>query len=236
MCKWIDESTADRLPAYADHFLGVGGILVNDKLEVLMIQEKRRVGEAIGAVEKPWKFPGGFVDHGETVRQGVEREVLEETGIRGEFQGLLAMREQIDFKYGAADLYMVCILKPSAQQEVDIQDTQEVSAARWIPLSEITTNEDGCKYKLFSNAFQFVTLVRRWLKMTGKLPLDAGENAADFSPSQQADLANTPATEVLKLQTLGHRSQVNPNSRPGKEKIWNFYMPCSLDSVLSGKL
>jgi 8-oxo-dGTP pyrophosphatase MutT (NUDIX family) len=85
MCLWTDETIADRLPAYAGHYLGVGGILVNDKLEVLLIQEKRRVGEAIGAVEKPWKFPGGFVDHGETVRQGVEREVLEETGIRGEF-------------------------------------------------------------------------------------------------------------------------------------------------------
>jgi len=62
MCLWTDETIADRLPAYADHYLGVGGILVNDKLEVLLIQEKRRVGEAIGAVEKPWKFPGGFVD------------------------------------------------------------------------------------------------------------------------------------------------------------------------------
>jgi len=37
MCLWLDEAVADRLPAFADHFIGVGGIMVNDKLEVLMI-------------------------------------------------------------------------------------------------------------------------------------------------------------------------------------------------------
>lgn len=92
------------------------------------------------------------------------------------------MREQLGVKYGAADFYFVCVMKPSAQQAVDIQDTQEVSAARWIPLSDLTTNDEGAKYKLFSNAFEFVTLVRRWLKMTGKLALDPGENASDFKP------------------------------------------------------
>ena len=81
---------ADRLPAYADHFVGVGGIMVNDNEEVLMIQENRSAGTGSG---KPWKFPGGFVDQGETIKQGVEREVVEETGVKGEFQGILAMRE-----------------------------------------------------------------------------------------------------------------------------------------------
>ena len=37
MCKWTDESVADRLPAFADHYVGVGGIMVNDKNEVLLI-------------------------------------------------------------------------------------------------------------------------------------------------------------------------------------------------------
>lgn len=37
MCLWLDQTVADRLPAYADHFVGVGGIMVNDNMEVLMI-------------------------------------------------------------------------------------------------------------------------------------------------------------------------------------------------------
>jgi 8-oxo-dGTP diphosphatase len=31
---------------------------------------------------KPWKFPGGYVDPGETIREGVIREVFEETGVK----------------------------------------------------------------------------------------------------------------------------------------------------------
>jgi hypothetical protein len=41
MCLWTDGQVADRLPAYPDHFVGTGGIMVNDKEEVLLIQEKR---------------------------------------------------------------------------------------------------------------------------------------------------------------------------------------------------
>ena len=80
------------------------------------------------------------------------------------------MREQIDYKYGAADFYIVCILKPAKQEGVNIQDVQEVSSAKWIPLSEITTNEDGCPYKLFPSSFQYVELVKEWLSMSGKVP------------------------------------------------------------------
>jgi len=82
MCLWTDDTMANRLPAYANHFVGVGGIMVNDNNEVLMIQERRSTGNAD---TKPWKFPGGYVDQGETVKVGVEREVLEETGVKGEF-------------------------------------------------------------------------------------------------------------------------------------------------------
>ena len=77
---------------------------------------------------KPWKFPGGYVEKGETISQGVVREVLEETGVKGEFEGVLALREQMNHKYGAADFYIVCVLKHNSSEEsVGIQDTQEVS-------------------------------------------------------------------------------------------------------------
>lgn len=51
----------------------------------------------------------------------MERETFEETGVKGEFQGILAMREQLDYKYGAADFYIVCILRPHpTEQTVDV--------------------------------------------------------------------------------------------------------------------
>jgi len=152
MCLWTDPKVADRLPAYADHYVGVGGIVLNSKQEVLMIQEKR-------SVKKLWKFPGGYVDNGETLKAGVEREVSEETGVKASFEGLLAMREQMDYKYGAADFYFVCLLKP-VDETLNIQDTDEVSAAKWIPLADIHKDSE---IQLFPNAFEFVGLIKTWL-------------------------------------------------------------------------
>jgi len=86
--------------------------------------------------------------------------VLEETGVKAKFSGILALREQLDYKYGAADFYFVCVLQP-IDETVDIRDTQEVSAARWIPLSEITPQSE---IKLFPNAMEFVGLIQQWLK------------------------------------------------------------------------
>jgi len=115
MCKWMDTTTADRLPAYANHFVGVGGMVINDNMEILLIRERR-------ATKKLWKLPGGFVDRGETLKAGVEREVLEETGVSATFQGVLGLRELLDFKYGAADFYFVCVLRPTSHA-VNIEDT-----------------------------------------------------------------------------------------------------------------
>lgn len=41
MCLWLDPTTHDKIPAYADHYCGVGGVIINDKEEILLIQERR---------------------------------------------------------------------------------------------------------------------------------------------------------------------------------------------------
>ena len=86
--------------------------------------------------------------------------MLEETGVEAEFSGVLAFREQLDHKYGAADFYFTCLLQPGEGTSVNIQDVGEVQSAKWIPLSEITTNDDTSQYRLLPNAFKFVSLVK----------------------------------------------------------------------------
>jgi 8-oxo-dGTP pyrophosphatase MutT (NUDIX family) len=79
MCLWTDPATPNKIPAYADHYVGVGGVVINTKGELLLIQERRQ------PEPRQWKFPGGFMDPGETIREASEREVLEETGIKTTF-------------------------------------------------------------------------------------------------------------------------------------------------------
>lgn len=54
------------------HIVAVAGLVTDDCGRVLMVLSPRR----------DWEFPGGQVEEGETLTAALEREVLEETGIR----------------------------------------------------------------------------------------------------------------------------------------------------------
>ena len=227
MCKWVDETTGDRLPAYADHYVGVGGIMVNEHNQVLMIQQRRVSGSGNF---RPWKFPGGYVDRGETIKQAVEREVLEETGVKGQFQGVLALREEMEHKYGAADFYIVSILSPDpTNQTVDIQDIQEVHNAKWISISEITSNDENSKYRMTTTAYEFFKLVKEWLIMNGRIK---GFGSDAEAANQDLPRDDLKIDDLMKIPTLSHRSQVGWNSRENREMLWNFYMPYTVDKEI----
>lgn len=53
------------------HIVAAGGIVINDNNEILLVNNPR----------KGWEFPGGIVETGETVPQGLIREIKEESGI-----------------------------------------------------------------------------------------------------------------------------------------------------------
>lgn len=58
--------------------------------------------------------------------------MFEETGVKSSFHGLLGLRELMQFRYGATDFYMVCLMKPCSEEEerkVDIIDKREIYAA-----------------------------------------------------------------------------------------------------------
>ena len=126
MLLWLDASTPCRFPHYAHHYVGVGGAVVNEHLEILLIKEHR------SADQRKWKLPGGYADPLESIKQAVQREVLEETGINCNFEGICAIREQIDHKFDmASDFYFCCACTPVRTEKQDalkvaIQDVKEV--------------------------------------------------------------------------------------------------------------
>ena len=75
------------MPPYANHYVGVGGAVINEKNEILLIKENRSLDQ------RRWKLPGGFADPQERLSDAVEREVKEETGVAAKFAGMIGVRE-----------------------------------------------------------------------------------------------------------------------------------------------
>ncbi|CAA2962899.1 nudix hydrolase 2-like isoform X1 [Olea europaea subsp. europaea] len=87
LVHWLP-SIANTLPASASHRVGIGAFVVNEKNEVLVVQEKSGTFGGTGV----WKFPTGVVDEGEDICDAAVREVKEETGIDSKFVEILAFR------------------------------------------------------------------------------------------------------------------------------------------------
>ena len=48
----------------------------------------------------------------------------------------------------------------------------EIAAARWVPLKDLTSNEEGVEYKMFPNAFKFMQTLQNWLLKVKNNKLD----------------------------------------------------------------
>ncbi|KAB2088622.1 hypothetical protein ES319_A03G011300v1 [Gossypium barbadense] len=126
---WLPEGPS-MLPANASHQVGVGGFVVNDKNEVLVVQEKHCAPSFVGL----WKIPTGFIDESEEIYAGAVREVKEETGIDTEFLEVVAFRHVHNVAFEKSDLFFICMLKPLSTRI--IVDGHEIQAAKWMPLIE----------------------------------------------------------------------------------------------------
>lgn len=128
LVTWISETT-HTIPINASHRVGVGAIVLNDKREMLVVQEKSTKFHGI------WKIPTGIVEVGEDISAGVIREVKEETGIDTEFVEVLAFRQSHKVFFGKSDLFFVCMMRPLSF-DIQIQEL-EIEAAQWMPLEEV---------------------------------------------------------------------------------------------------
>ncbi len=122
-----------HVPEYATHYIGVGGVVLDEENRLLVIQERHHV-------KKHYKLPGGALDPGEHISDAALREVFEETGIRTEFLSLHCFRHWHGYRYRKSDIYFVCRLKPLNH---DITaDPREISEARWMPLDDFLSDPD----------------------------------------------------------------------------------------------
>ncbi len=80
-----------------------------------------------------WSIPGGRVEPGETPEQAVVREVMEETGVRGECEALMGALERVgpDHHFVILDYRMRLVAN---EDPVAGDDAAQVA---WVPLAEV---------------------------------------------------------------------------------------------------
>ena len=123
------------VPPYATHYIGAGGVVLNERDELLVVWE--RVHRMSG--RKYYKLPGGALLQGEHIVDGVKREILEETGIDTQFEGLVCFRHWHGYRFAKSDIYFVCRLSPLNHKIV--ADEQEIQECLWMPVDEYLSSE-----------------------------------------------------------------------------------------------
>lgn len=124
------------LPPFATHYIGIGGVVLTPEREVLVVREKYGFGDRPPTL----KLPGGALQAGEHLVEAVEREVLEETGVRATFEMMACFRHWHGYRYGKSDIYFVGRLRPLTK-EITMQ-TEEIQECLWLPVNDFLEDEE----------------------------------------------------------------------------------------------
>lgn len=123
------------IPSYATHCIGAGGVVLNDRRQLLVVNERHRRD-----LSRPhYKLPGGALLAGEHLAEAVVREVLEETGVQAKFEAIVCFRHWHGYRWGKSDIYFTCRLSPISE-EITIQQ-EEIEECLWMPVEEYLGSE-----------------------------------------------------------------------------------------------
>lgn len=139
LTRWLPP-TPSPLPRYAFTSVGVGGVVVNGKREVLMVQERVSPSKRM---QGSWKLPGGLAEPGEDFAATVAREVAEETGVRAELDGVVSLRHSHGRRFGQSDVYVIVRLRAPAGRDGISFCEGELQDARWMGIDEIDARKEG---------------------------------------------------------------------------------------------
>ena len=115
--------------------VGVGGIVFNARGNVLLVKRgnEPRKGH--------WSIPGGLLELGESLLEGVKREICEETGLNVEPQAIVEVvdrlykeGERVRYHYVIVD-YWCTVVAGETQAASDASDVHWASPAKWRDLN-----------------------------------------------------------------------------------------------------
>jgi len=113
----------------------VGAIVAGSRDLLLALREKN-------PAKGQWSIPGGIIKTGETQREALRREVLEETGIQIDIQDMITVGDVIlhDLDGNVEYLFIWILYLAKALTEEIHYESPEVEA-RWFQLNELPSDE-----------------------------------------------------------------------------------------------
>ena len=118
-----------NIPSQPSHHVGGSAMLIsNDLRQVFLVKEK------FGDLRHMWKLPGGKIEANESIQSGISRELFEETGLKGDFLGLIAMSEAFPSLYRFSNLYFLGLM--IAQNYESTIDSEELQDGKWFDFDQ----------------------------------------------------------------------------------------------------
>jgi 8-oxo-dGTP diphosphatase len=113
--------------------VGVGAVILREN-KVLLVRR------GVEPLRGQWSLPGGMLELGETLRQGVQREVLEETGLRVDAKEVLDVFDSIfPDAQGKAQFHYVIIDFLCVLCGGELRAAGDVTEAVWVGVDKLET-------------------------------------------------------------------------------------------------
>ena len=119
---------ACRLVVFQDPKVVAAGLVCVDR-QLLFIRRNMEPGRGL------WALPGGFVERGERVEDAVEREVMEETGLRVVAEGLVGLYSESGSPIVLAAYAVSCVGGELAGEPTEVQEAAFFPIASPPPLA-----------------------------------------------------------------------------------------------------
>jgi ADP-ribose pyrophosphatase YjhB (NUDIX family) len=117
-----------RFIHFGEFSIGVGGVVVRDD-HVLLIRRGHEPGRGW------WQLPGGYAEHDEAIVEAVEREVLEEAGVRASVVEVLGFRHSVGGQGSiggpSTNIYVAFRLEPDRSCEPFCDEDEITGATYW---------------------------------------------------------------------------------------------------------
>ncbi len=114
--------------------VAVGAVIEDDRGRVLLVKHRPERG---GYWAGKWICPGGKLEAGETIEQGIRREVAEETGLEIELTQPLVPFDRVVKSEGRVSLHVIYIDYLARYKAGELRPGSDVGEAVWVEKTKL---------------------------------------------------------------------------------------------------